>query len=476
PVMRTLELALEPGDAPLYRRMAATLRGALRDGRLQPGELIPSTRWLAEAWGVHRHTVMTALDELVAEGWLTAEKGRGYRVDPAVLVEEAPAPRVSYDRAWDVARKVELHPPPEVECPYRFPSGHPDLRLFPTDEYFAAMRTVCRRVDPQKLLGYEDAGGVEPLLEQLRIWLRRVRGVTGRDIVVTHGSQEAIYLLAQLLVRPGDTVAVEALGYRPAWEALRAAGAALKPIPLDDEGLQPDALEKLLRSQSVRLIYTTPLHQYPTTVTLSVARRLELHRIASRYGALILEDDYDHEFHYRCHPIAPLAAADPAGIVLYVSTFSKVLYPSARLGYAVVPAELAGSLRRLKQVVSRQNDTLVQLTVAQWMADGGFERHLRRMARRYASRMDAMVAALDGVELRMPQGGMSLWANLGVDSEALAEAARRKGVGVTPGTRYSLRARPTPWLRLGFASSSEAEIQEGIARLLQARISARRRS
>lgn len=462
-----LVLELPDTSQPIYLRVAQAVRQALQEGRLAAGELLPSSRRLAERFGLHRHTVMSALDELVAEGWLANEPGRGYRALENAFFEADAVQQPGGEHPFRLVRQVETREGlPDLEL--RFPSGQPDLRLFPAREFYRHAREVLRRRAPAQLLGYGEPTGRPLLKEQLGAHLRRLRGLTEGELVITHGSQEAIYLLGQLLVEPGDTVAVEELGYPPAWSALRAAGARLEGVRVDEGGLDPDSFLRLCRKRRVRLLYLTPLHQYPTTVTLSAERRQAVYAIARRYGVPLLEDDYDHEFHYRCQPVAPLKTRDPEGLVLYCSTFSKVLFPAARLGFAVVPRQLAGPMGELKRVVSRQNDNLMQETVALWMRTGGFERHLRRMRRLYAARMEAMLRALEGFAVRPPDGGMCLWADLGVDADRLAERAAARGVGVQPESNYRLNAGPSRHLRLGFASSTPEEIAEGMSRLISA--------
>lgn len=470
------ELLLADGqDGPVYLQLADAIRRSIEAERLRPGELLPSTRRLATAWNIHRQTVMTALDELVAEGWIEAERGRGYRVVAHLLVEFTRAAveggGTAGERRWDLARPVRRTWPERPELRWSFPSGQPDLRLFPTEEYFAEVREVLRSTPPSELLGYQAPGGCPPIVAALSTWLRRVRGITAGEVVVTHGSQEAIFLLGQLLLKPGEVVAVERLGYPPAWEALRLAGARLVGIEVDGEGIDTDHLETVLRREKVRMIYLTPLHQYPTTVTLSAARRMHLHRLAAQYGVAILEDDYDHEFHYRTRPVAPLKSRDDAGLVLYVSTFSKILYPAARLGFAVVPPALAEPLKSLKRVVSRQNDTLTERAVAAWLTHGGLERHLRRVRRQYEARMGRMASLLDehGIPYRLPSGGMSIWADFGIDSTRMVSIARAASVAVQDAREFDLDGRPTTFLRLGFASSTPEEIETGLRRLLPQR-------
>jgi GntR family transcriptional regulator/MocR family aminotransferase len=344
----------------------------------------------------------------------------------------------------------------------------PDLRLFPHNEFRAFLAESYKRT-PVKILGYGDAAGHPPFVQAVKTYIRRARAISGREIIVTHGSQEGIYLTAQLLIKPGDYVAVERLGYRPAWEALRAAGATLVPVNIDQDGIDPDALEKILQRKKIRLLYVTPLHQYPTTVTLAIPRRMRLYELAARYGVPILEDDYDHEFHYRSQPLAPLASRDPAEQIIYVSTFSKNLYPSARLGFIAAPAAIAEKLKAAKQVISRQNDLLLQDAVAQWIQDGGFEKHLRRMRRVYEQRRETMLECIRrGIERGLPfscnepDGGMAVWLRVKTCTDNLMQQLAVRGVKVTSESAYSLKPGKAEHLRLGFANQRPEEIQAGM--------------
>ena len=480
--IRSLSLRLAGDDRPIYLRLAEALRQAIHAGRARPGEALPSARQLAEHIGAHRHTVMAALDELVAEGWVVAETRRGYRVSaelPAASFRPAGRPRTLPTKptkhAWRLVRAASADAPyPDASVKYAFQSGQPDLRAFPFAEFRGHVTDALRRPSP-RTFAYGRSSGHEPLLNALAAYLRRLRGIDDRGLIVTHGSQEAIFIAAQLLVAPGDRVAVEALGYPPAWEALRAAGARLEPVPVDQDGLDPDAFDALCQKRRIRLLYVTPLHQYPTTVTLPVARRMRLYEVALRHGVPILEDDYDHEYHYRCQPLAPLAATDPAGLVLYVGTFTKVLFPSMRIGYMAVPAALHAAATRFRRITSNQNDALLQDAVARWIGDGGLERHLRRMARLYEERLMALDDALEvgrqrGIPLtwRVPDGGMALWLGVPAPTAQVARAAAKAGVFVHIEEQFQLARRRGTHLRLGFAALTPEEIRLGIRALLDA--------
>jgi GntR family transcriptional regulator/MocR family aminotransferase len=263
------------------------------------------------------------------------------------------------------------------------------------------------------------------------------------------------------------------MGYLPAWNAFRASGAELRYIPLRDGVIDLEAMERECRTGKIRLIYVTPLHQYPTTTTLSIPDRARLYQIASQNNVPILEDDYDHEFHYDTQPFAPMAASDPSNLILYCSTFSKILYPSSRLGFVAVPETIFHSLNSLRRVVTRQNDCWLQDAVAAWMKDGGFARHLRRMRKLYEHRRNFLHELLlddkgKGLEIDwlLPSGGMSLWLNTHCNSDELAKNLARGGVHVMPESHYRSDHRAGPFLRLGYACLNDKEMRHGTKALV----------
>jgi GntR family transcriptional regulator/MocR family aminotransferase len=484
--MHELILAVPKDGRPGYLRIAEGLRNAITAGRVQPGERLPSSRMLADMLGVHRHTVIAAMDELVAEGWLEAEQRRAHRV-----VKELPSQFFKSETRgkssclnrkikWQFARQVnasECGPEPHRTSAFKyvFQGGQPDLRLFPYHEFRSCMAESLRK-SPVTRSGYSNAAGYRPFIERLEHYLAHMRALTGRHIIVTHGTQEGVFLAAQLLIRPGDKVGVESYGYSAAWDAFRAAGGELVPIKVDENGIDPEALEAAVSKHKIRFLYLTPHHQYPTTVTLTAARRMRVYELASQHQIPVFEDDYDHEFHYRCQPIAPLASTDPCELVIYASTLSKVMFPSMRIGFLAVPEPLYQPLLNLRSIITRQNSVILQDAVARWMDNGGFERHLRRMRRVYLERRDALVAALNkgkqqGLPLDwvVPDGGMALWLNCGVDADAVSQKAAEAGVFVTPESMY--RCGPhgdNTHLRLGYASQAPDDIAAGIALLNQA--------
>ncbi len=355
---------------------------------------------------------------------------------------------------------------------FNFESGLPDFALFPVAELRTHLADVLRR-PRTAIFDYGDPRGYPSLVAALEDYLRRMRGLTGRGVIVTNGSQEAVFLVAQLLVRPGDVVAMEEFTYPPARETYRAAGARVVALPMESDGLDVDAFERLARRVPIRLLFLTPLHQFPTTVTLPVAKRLRIYEIASRHDIVIFEDDYDHEFHYRTEPLPPFASYDPEQRVIYASTLSKVLFPAARIGFLVAPRSAERALLQFRRIVTHQNDSILQDAIARWFNSGGLERHMRRMRRHYESRRDTMVGALArvaatlGWEFDTPAGGMALWLDTRTDARRLAVAARRAGLFVTDGTSYRVDKGGSRHLRLGFSSLSADEIEAGIAALAE---------
>jgi len=481
--MRELNLDISKDRKPYYLRLSDSLRNSIKSGRLLPGEPLPSTRVLAENLGVHRHTVMVSLQELEAEGWVTASEKKAYVVSqtlPSKFFEPLKPvgkpksiPLHKFNVIRDAGFGAPVNPEPH-QFKHSFQSGLPDLRLFPMKEFRSLVSETLRKSAP-KILGYTDAAGFPPLISELDGYLRHIRGLSGRKIIITHGSQEAIFLTSQLLVQPGDSVAVEALGYLPAWEAIRAAGATLVPVEIDNEGLVPESLEAAIKDRQVRLIYITPLHQYPTTVTMPLSRRVKIYNLAARYGVPILEDDYDHEFHYRSQPLAPLAVNDPGELVVYVSTFSKILFPSVRIGFMAVPERLYERFSSFRRIMTRQNETILQDSIARWMKTGGFERHLRRMRRTYHERRDVMsncigeqIQAGLPIKCSLPDGGMAVWLDTGMNSDLVAADAQKHGVYVMAESKFSLSRTPGRHLRLGFANQSPREIRAGMEVLFRA--------
>lgn len=480
--MRTfpLELTLDPSsDVPIFLRIARAVIEDIRRGRLKKGEALPGTRSLAESLGVHRNTVIAAYRELSAQGWIDTTRATKTFVSasmPEVPLRKTHAAEIASRCGFDLGPRGPSIPEPPPRGALVLSGGTPDLRLLPTASISRAYRRAVRR-SAKKLFDYGDPRGDERLRAALASMLASVRGLgaTADELIVTRGSQMALDLTARALLSPGDVVAVEALGYGPAWEALGQTGARLVALPVDAEGLSVDALAALVRREPVRAVYVTPHHQYPSTVTLSPARRIELLELARTHRVAVIEDDYDHEFHYDGRPVLPLASADRAGVVVYVGTLSKILAPGLRIGFVVAPAPLAKRLAAIRTFVDRQGDLAVERAVAELLEDGEVLRHARRMRRVYQARRDALVdlfaSELSSVTfVEAPSGGMAIWVRVdpSIDVDVWTSRARDRGVVVHSAKRYAFDGRSRPFFRAGFAALDENELRDAITRLRDA--------
>jgi len=471
---------------PPFLQIARSLAEDIGRGRLRPGDRLPGSRQLAATLGVHRNTVLAALAELMAEGWLEATPGRGTFVTRTIV---HPGSR-PYSRRLGLRHHVSTHvafalpEPPVAYLPPRLPrgtldlsNGAPDVRLVPARSIGRAYRRVLglRGAD---LLAYGDPEGHAGLRSALASMLASTRGLSVgfEDVLVTRGSQMALMLAARALLRPGDTVAVEQFGYRPAWEAFRAAGATVVPVPVDRDGVDIDSLKRLAAHTTVRAVYVTPHHQYPTTVTLKAARRLALLALARGERIAIIEDDYDHEFHYDGRPVLPLASADHAGLVVYIGTLSKVLAPGLRIGYIVAQPAVLQSVAAIRSLLDIQGDLATEAAVATLIEDGELQRHVARVRRVYANRREVLAASLqrvfgEGVEFTLAPGGMALWVRfrMQVDVDAWARRSVENGVSWYTGRRYAFDSQPKPFARFSFAWLNEREIPEAVRRIAAAR-------
>lgn len=474
----TIALA-QHGAGPLFKQIADAIVGDIRRGRLRPGAPLPGTRSLADALGVHRNTVLAAYADLTAEGWTTTERARGTYVNrslpeprPRAFAPTRDEPVINGRPAFSLPRAPHRDriddPPPGV---VNLSAGMPDPRLVPRDVIGRAIRRALRQ-HGGSLLDYGDVQGHPSLRRELARMLCATRGIAAQpeNVLVTRGSQMGLYLVGQAILGPEATVAVEAWGYRPAWRALSASGATLVPVRVDGHGLDVDQLENIIARQPLHAVYLTPHHQYPTTVTLAAARRLRLLELARRHRFAIIEDDYDHEFHFEGRPILPLASADAHGSVVYVGTLSKVLAPGLRLGYVVAPPPVIDRLTGRRLVVDRQGDLTVEAAVAELLEEGEVQRHARRMRRIYRRRRDALVAALHqhlrGVlTFTAPSGGMALWARVAarIGLPRWRKRALAAGVWLAPSSGFSFSGRESPLVRLGFAAHTEAELERAVA-------------
>jgi GntR family transcriptional regulator/MocR family aminotransferase len=475
----TLPHTLRPrGDRESVTRwLADALRGAILGGQLRPTARLPSTRDLARQYGVARGTAVAVFETLAAEGYVTAGVGSGTYVSEAIAVAAPGAPprkgprRVRRLSAF--ARRARVMGSYPEGAARAFRTDSPALDLFPTELWARVAARRLRRVTQRELLCAEPLGH-RPLREAVADYLRTARGVRCEvdQILIVAGLQEALDLVARLLLRPGDRVAIEDPGYIGAARTFAAWGARLRPTPIDGEGMAVPGG----RGEAARLAYVTPQHQFPLGTAMTLPRRLALLDWARRTGALILEDDYDSEFRFSGRPLPALQGLDRHGTVLFAGSFSKVLFPALRLGYLVLPRDLADVFATTASITTRHAPVQTQAVLCDFLRDGHFGRHVARMREIYAARLGALQEAerselAGALELSPIEAGLqtAAWLAPNLDDHAVARAAAARGVETTPLSRYAMRRLPRGGLQLGFAAVDEKEIRRG-ARMLAAAI------
>ncbi|HKS15064.1 MAG TPA: PLP-dependent aminotransferase family protein [Pseudomonas sp.] len=503
---RSTALPFDPAGIVLDRRRGLSdqlyqaLRVRVLDGRLSSGTRLPASRDLAAILMLSRNSVVRAYDQLYAEGYIESRVGDGTYVSQlpklsthlstglslglSTVLSTFPLDNtddLSSDRVmsapFDRLKKHQLASP-KAGAPRAFRVGVPAFDLFPFQIWAKLQAGFWRNPDPAHL-GYGDPAGEPQLRALVAAYMRRSRGLScsAEQIVITSGAQQAISLCAQLLLAPGDRVAVENPGYRAAGHALAMTGAHVVGVPVDKDGLDCGRLADL---ENCRLAYVTPAHQYPTGVTMSLARRLSLLDWAERNDSWVIEDDYDGEYRYSGAPLAPLAALDRQGRVIYIGTFGKIAFPGLRLGYLVLPAQLAQAFSQARALADRHSEVSSQHVMARFMAQGHFQRHIRRMRRAALSRRNVLKAGwpvdISGLG-EMPAVEAGLHVKVVVDNYAreqeLVARAEAAGVEVNPLSSYWLDDCDTPvdnraGLVLGFAAVPEAQIADALMRLRKA--------
>lgn len=460
----------------MYAQVYAGYRDAILDGRLPPGQRLPSTRSLAQELAVSRITVVTAFQQLLAEGYLEGRVGAGTFVSSAFAARvvraphRAPAPgrrRVPRDRLAPVTE-------PWLACWGAFRVGQPAVEQFPA-EVWARLVARCARRLPRREMSYGEPMGFLPLRQAIADVLRTTRSVrcTAEQVMIVSGSQQGLAIAARTLLAPGDAVWLEEPCYPGARDAFALVGARPIRVPVDGDGL--DVAAGIARHPRARAAYVTPSHQYPLGVIMSAPRRLELLDWARRAGAWLIEDDYDSEHHYDHQPIASLQALDTDQRVVYVGTFSKVLFPALRIGYVVVPNDLVPWFQRVRATLDNFATPLYQRVLNEFIREGHFMRHLRRMRSVYAERRRVLVRALerelgDQVELLGDRAGMHVVITLppGARDRDVALRAAARGLSVIPLSSCYAGPRPRAGLLLGYGASSPARIPEAVAELARA--------
>ena len=458
---------------PLSRQLAGALRQAIGEGRIGAGARLPSTRALAAELGLARSTVVGVFEQLAAEGYIAGRPGSGYVV-AAPLADDRPRGRNEPAPARPLSRHGEslrLYAPPPRGLPRPFEPGHAEV----DSRFIATWKRLSARVlsgRSRLAWGYGDPQGEPELRRAVADYLAAARGVrcAPEQIVMTSGTQQGLSLVARILIDPGDAAWVEDPCYRAALDILRAAEAEIVPVPVDAHGL--DIAAGPQRSTPPRLVYTTPSRQYPLGMAMPLARRVALLAWAAADGVWVIEDDYESEFQAPGRMLPSLQGLDRAGRVIYLGTFSKLLFPSLRLGYAVLPEDLVAPFVAARHLADRQSSALIQAIMTDFMLDGHFARHLKRMRARYAERQQFLSAQVRRrmaglLDIRPVESGMYLtaWLPEGWSDRATSAALAETGIIAVPLSSFTLETAREPGLVLGYTGHDEAAMARAVERM-----------
>lgn len=474
---------------PLYRQIYEGVRDAILSGKLISGTRLPASRVLAKQLSVSRLTVVNAFEQLLAEGYLEGKPGAG-----TFVASKIPEDLLQISEAAKKAEKVETDKDDLKISKFarRLAETQTRVSRFQNATRTAAFKNGITAVDEfpfgiwekiaarsfrqarYKISGYGEAAGYRPLREAVAAHLAASRGVhcDVEQIFITGGAQQALDLVGRVMLEEGDRVWIEDPCYQEALGVFRAVGARVVPVPVDAEGF--DLAEAARRGSAAKLVYITPSHQYPTGVTMSLARRLSLLDWARRAGAWIIEDDYNSEFRYSGRPLASLQNLDRSGRVIYVGTFSKTIFPALRLGCMVVPRNMIEIFRAARNSCDSHSPIFEQALLTDFIAEGHFARHLRRMRTLYEKRQHFLVAQaeehLEGLlKISKAQSGMHLigWLAPNFDELEVAEKAFENGLNVMPLSTYCIEAKLPAGIILGYTGFNEKEIREGVRKLLE---------
>jgi GntR family transcriptional regulator / MocR family aminotransferase len=460
---------------PLSRQIYLWFRQAILRRVMVSGERLPSSRELAEQLHVSRTVVVLAYEQLLAEGFVTGRAGSGTYVAEA-LSGPRPSARSArikvrlsrYGRAAAGAATANFAEQPRPRLRYDFAYGRSDVEMFPFEMWRRMLLRNARKASLRSL-DYGPTGGSAALREAIAVHLRRSRAVVcdPAQIIVVSGSQQALDLVARVLIEPGDSIAIENPCYQGTREVLRSSGARLLPVAVDRDGLNPAKLP-----DNTRMVFVTPSHQFPTGAVLSLPRRLALVDWARRRDALVVEDDYDGEYRYEDQSLQSLQGLDADGRVIYIGTFSRTVFSSLRIGYLIVPKPLISVFTSAKWLCDRHTATLEQETLAEFITSGLYERHLRRVRRRNAARREALRDAVGkhlGTRVDVTGFGagahVALWPRTRMVESALIERAAAQEVAIYGISPYFLGAPRRAGLMLGYSRMKESDIREGVRRL-----------
>jgi len=446
---------------PVYIRIADSIIEAIKDGSLKQGDALPGSRQMASIMEVNRNTIVKVYEILLSEGWLVCEDRKGTFVSEYHLLTHSPKNKLSTKKPVNYDKTAAM---------ILFDHGLPDPSFIPIDEIAKAYRRIFSRKVKRNILDIDGGSGNLKFREAVSQMLNfsKSMNTSAEDICITRGSQMAFFLTAHCLLNQGDIVLIENPGYRPAWNAFKHAGARLIPVPVDKDGIDVEIIKSILHRTKIKAIYLTPHHQFPTTVALSLNRRLELIDLSNRHGFTIIEDDYDSDFYFGQRPKAPLCSYKGLNNYIYISTLSKLISPAIRIGYLYSNPDFIDKIKSLRNIIDMQGDSIMEQSILELINSGDIRRHKKRAVNYYRQKRDRFTELLDQylcnkVSYQIPDGGLAIWLSLpeDIDLFKVQEITSKKGLNFYTPERFSFE-EIINGIRIGYASLSEENMERGL--------------
>lgn len=470
---------------PLYLQICNAFIKKISCGEIQSGLKLPGSRKLSELLEVNRRTIISAYEELEAQGWLEVKPNQGCFVSSKLPITQSRPLETGIERDHKAESIFELNDRLDFLEHYQSPrssglelvidAGYPDVRLAPMRSLTKNINGIMNGKRSVKLLNYSDSfNGDLHLRKQVIKYLAETRSinVTTENVMITRGSLMAFSNIFRVLLKAGDNVIVGDVSFKVANDIIRIAGGKLVKVPLDEQGINVDEIEKACEKQPIRAVFIMPHHHNPTTVSLSAERRMKLLMLAEKYRFAIIEDDYDFDFHYNSSPILPMSSSDRAGSVIYVGSFSKTVAPGLRTGFVVAPANFINDLSRLSRFIDCHGNMAMERAIAMLFEEGEIRRHMKKALKAYHIRRDLFCELLktklgDLVSFQVPEGGLAVWVTFhdSINLPQLRKVALKKGLLISKSVFSDAEGNKLNAIRMGFASLNEKEIEDATSLL-----------
>jgi len=463
-------------DLAIFMQITNQLINSIQRGYLPFGIKLPGTRSLSQILEVHRNTIVAVYDELFAQGWVESVPNKGTFIigkndEKLIAFNNFNKEKLkNYPKTTGFTFKksnILDNPFEHSNCEFVFNDGSPDIRLTQIDQqsrlYSSALKRKAHKI------GYYNHDGSEFFKKNLSQYLNLSRGlaISNDNLLITRSTEMSIYIVSEILLNPGDTVLIGSLSYFSVNMIFQKAGVNIVTIPIDNEGINVDEVRKICQKQKIRMLYLTPHHHYPTTVTLSAQRRLELLNLANEFGFIILEDDYDYDFHYDKSPILPLASADTNGMVIYIGSFGKSLAPGFRTGFIVAPENLMIEMRKYLGIIDRQGDILMEHVLGEMIAEGEINRYLKKSLKIYQERRDYFIQLIEEnlgnfLHFEKPSGGLAIWTEwkIPVNLMQLSKNCAQNNLFIPKTLLY--QNKDLTAMRLGFGNLNFDEMEKSV--------------